>query len=59
MGFLSVWGFDPDEVMRAKRRYPWEPDQDESGYSADQVRAARIPQGTNPQIYELHRMFRL
>jgi hypothetical protein len=58
MGINSVWGFDPDEVMRAQRLFRGEPDK-ESAYSADEQRAARIPADTDRQIYELHRMFRL
>jgi hypothetical protein len=59
MSMKSVWGFDPDEVMRAQRVSRGEPDEDESGYSADEQRAARIPRGTYAQIHALRRMFRL
>jgi NAD(P)-dependent dehydrogenase (short-subunit alcohol dehydrogenase family) len=55
----SVWGFDPDEVMKAQRFVPREPDGFESAYEADEERAARIPPDINSQIYELRRMFRL
>jgi hypothetical protein len=59
MAFKSVWGFDPDEVMRVQRSVPREPDVFESAYEADEERAARIPSDINSQIYELRRMFRL
>jgi hypothetical protein len=55
----SVWGFDPDEMMRAQRFFRGEPDDEESTYSADERRAARIPTDAARQIYELRRMFRL
>jgi hypothetical protein len=59
MSMKSVWGFDPEEVMRAQRLFRAEPAEDESAYSAEEQRAARIPAGVYPQIYELRRMFRL
>ena len=59
MSFKSVWGFDPDEVMKAQRSVPREPDVFESAYEADEERAAHIPPDINAQIYELLRMFRL
>jgi hypothetical protein len=43
MSFKSVWGFDPDEVMKAQRFVSPEPDVFEPAYEADQERAARIP----------------
>ena len=59
MSFKAVWGFDPDEVMKAQRFVPREPDLFESAYEADEERDARIPPDINSQIYELCRMFRL
>jgi hypothetical protein len=59
MSFKSVWGFDPDEVMRARRFVPREPDVFESARDANEERAARISPDINSQIYELRRMFRL
>jgi hypothetical protein len=59
MSFKSVWGFDPDEVMKAQRFVPREPDVFESAYEAAEERAARISPDINSQIYELRRMFRL
>jgi hypothetical protein len=57
MSFNSVWGFDPDEVIRAQSLLPREPDADESMYGADEQRAARIPPDVHTQILELRRMF--
>ena len=57
MDFESVWGFDPDEVIRTSR-----PDQrraDEPTYSATEEQAARLPIDISLQIDELRRMFRL
>jgi hypothetical protein len=59
MSFEAVWGFDPEEVMKAQPLVPGEPDVFESAYEADEERAARIPPDFNSQIYELRRMFRL
>jgi hypothetical protein len=59
MSFKSVWGFDPDEVMKAQRFGSREPDVFESAYEADEERAAGIPPEINSQINELRRMFRL
>jgi hypothetical protein len=57
MSFESVWGFDPDEVIRAQNLLRGKPDADESTYSADEQRAARIPPDVHSQILELRRMF--
>jgi len=59
VGMKSVWGFDPDEVMRARRLFRVQRDEDESAYTAEEQRAARIPRGSYSQIYELRRMFRM
>jgi hypothetical protein len=59
MAFKSVWGFDPDEVIRAQSLLRHEPDADESMYGADEQRSARIPPDVHSQIFELRRMFRL
>ena len=59
MSFKSVWGFDPDEVMKAQRFVPREPDGFESAYEADEEGVARIPPDIKSQIYELRRIFRL
>jgi hypothetical protein len=59
MGFYPVWGFDPDEVIKARQLSRGESDEDESEYNADDRRAARIPADADEQIYELRRMFRL
>jgi hypothetical protein len=57
MSFKSVWGFDPDEVIRAQSLLRREPDGDESMYDAEEQRAARIPPDVHSQILELRRMF--
>ena len=57
MSFKSVWGFDPDEVIRAQSLFRRELDADESMYGADEQRAARIPPDVHTQILELRRMF--
>jgi hypothetical protein len=57
MSFKSVWGFDPDEVIRAQSLLRRQPDADESMYGADKQRAARIPPDVHSQILELRRMF--
>jgi hypothetical protein len=57
MSFKSVWGFDPDEVIRVQSLLRREPDSDESTYGADEQRAARIPPDVQSQILELRRMF--
>jgi hypothetical protein len=59
MAFKSVWGFDPDEVMRAQSLLRVQPDTDECKYYLDEQRTARIHLQVDSQIYELRRMFRL
>jgi hypothetical protein len=66
MSFKAVWGFDPEEVEKARRRLeptgdvPGEPceERTEEDITNDD-RTARIPSGFEAQIYELRRMFRL
>jgi len=45
VGFKSVWGFDPDEVIRAQRAWRAESDSDNSMYNAAEEGAARTPGG--------------
>lgn len=59
MAFKSVWGFDPNEVIKAQSLLRAQPDTDESTYNADEPRAARIPLDIYSQVYELRRIFRL
>lgn len=59
MSFESVWGFDPKKTMPAESHAHNEPETNESMYSADERRAARIPVDVDSQIYELRRMYRL
>ena len=63
----SAWGFDADEAIKAQGSFRSKPEvdksgesvSDESGYNAEELRAARIPPDRYSQIYELRRMFRL
>jgi len=59
VGFKSVWGFDPDEVIRAQRALRAEWNSDNSMYNAAEEGAARIPLDVYSQICELRRIFRL
>jgi hypothetical protein len=59
MSFQSVWGFDPDELVRSQKLGRREPNADDSVYHD----ASQLPPGTPldgyAQIYELLRMFGL
>jgi hypothetical protein len=59
MSFKAVWGFDPDEVIRAQSPQQAELDTHESAYDELEEQAARVPVDVCSQIYELRRMFRL
>ena len=59
MAFEAAWGFDPDKAMQANGVAPSNVKTDESTYSAEEQRAARIPSDTHAQIYELRRMYRI
>jgi len=59
VGFKSVWGFDPDEVIRAQKVSRTQPDPAELVYNAHEEKAALIPSEIDSQIYELRRIFRL
>jgi len=65
MSFKAVWGFDPEEIEKARQRYEVADDSPcELGVERpveDFVSDgwAGIPSGAEAQIYELRRMFRL
>lgn len=59
MAFQSLWGFDPDEVIKAQNLSRADPDTDESMYNADEQRAACILLDIDSQRYDLRGMFRL
>ena len=59
MSFESVWGFDPDRAIQAEGLSPSEVETDNTTYSAEEQRDARIPTDVHAQIYELRRMYRL
>jgi hypothetical protein len=58
MSFQSVWGFDPDEVIRSQELSRRESNFDGSAYECDE-NPQIIPADVDTQIYELHRMFGL
>jgi len=62
MSFKAVWGFDPDEVLKAQKRFVQlrasasiEVGADVD-YEADSI---PMPSGRDSQVAELWRMFRL
>ena len=59
MSFEAAWGFDPDKAIRAQSLAASQIETDESTYSAEQQRCARIPSDMHAQVYELRRMYRL
>lgn len=58
--FKAVWGFDPEEVLRAQNAFGqgsvrgFEAAEQETDASAEQL---RIPPTEDLQVYELYRMF--
>jgi hypothetical protein len=59
MSFQSVWGFDPDEVIRSQEHSRREPNVAESAYDPADRFGLSIPLDLDAQIYELRRMFGL
>ena len=57
MAFESVWGFNPDEVIRAQKLGERESNVDESAYDSEVWRPPGMPRNVYGQIYELRRMF--
>lgn len=53
MSFKSVWGFDPDEVLRAQKLGRREPDVDAS----EEQWPPHMPLDVSVQMYELRRMY--
>ena len=59
MSFEAAWGFDPYKAMQANGFTASETETDQSTYSAEEQRAARIPSDMHSQVYELRRMYRM
>jgi hypothetical protein len=59
MSFQSVWGFDPDEVIRSQELKRRESNVDKSEYEPADQHIPNIPVDVDAQIYELRRMFEL
>ena len=59
MSFEAAWGFDPYKAMQANGLTASETETDQSTYSAEEQRAARIPSQMHSQVYELRRMYRM
>ena len=58
MSFKSVWGFDPEEAIRAQRVFREQIGTQDSAYSSVEEQAARIPPDVYSQIAELFGMLR-
>jgi hypothetical protein len=59
MSFQSVWGFDPDEVIRFQELNRRQPNVHESAYDPTDQILADIPLDVDAQIHELSRIFGL
>ena len=59
MSFEAAWGFNPDKAIQANRVTASETETDQSTYSTEEQRAARIPSDMHSQVYELRRMYRM
>lgn len=59
MSFEAAWGFDPYKAMQANGSTASETETDQSTYSAEEQRSARIPLAMHSQVYELRRMYRM
>jgi len=62
MSFEAVWGFDPDQVLKAQNLFRKEFVRESGGDQGDLddgAREARIPLSDDAQLHELRRMFRL
>ena len=62
-GFKTVWGFDPDDVEKAKQRVIPTGDlcslgEKQSGENFPNDQEVGIPFGFEAQVYELQRIFR-
>ena len=59
MSLEAAWGFYPDKAIQAQGLSAPGIEAEESTYSAEEQRAARIPSAAHSQVYELRRMYRL
>lgn len=62
-GFKTVWGFDPDDVEKAKQRVTpmvdfGNLDEEQAGENFPSGPGVRIPSSFEAQVYELRRIFR-
>ena len=60
MSFEAVWGFDPDQVLKAQNVFRREFVPESGGHQdeGDDIAEVRIPRSDADQLYELRRMFR-
>lgn len=59
MGYLEVWGFDPDEAAKAQLRFRAMVEGGRALCGIDEARNAAIPQTIREQIRALETLFRL
>ena len=62
MSFKAVWGFDPDEVLKAQQMFvqlpAYAPNEEEAGGDSA-TESIVMPTGRDSQVCELRRVFRL
>jgi hypothetical protein len=59
MGFMELWGFDPEQVVSSGKLYDHAPVQEGIVYNIDEDDAVEIPDDASAQVTELGRIFDL
>jgi len=59
MGFMEVWGFDPEEVVSSGKLQDHKPVHEGIVYNVDEDDAVGIPVDASAQVSELGRIFDL
>jgi len=60
MSFKAVWGFDPEEVLKAQKQFvQLQASVSNEGEGDGEPEVIPMPSGRNSQVAELWRLFRL
>jgi hypothetical protein len=57
MGFMEVWGFDPEQILSTAKSSDHALAHEEISCNIDEDDAPEIPTDTSAQVSELRRMF--
>ena len=57
MGFMEVWGFDPEQVLSSGKLYHFKPEHEGVVHNVDEDDPVEIPADASAQVSKLWLMF--